>query len=92
MPILDLILFHLIQKYVQTLIRAAKSPARRLTALKCMCGLLEAAPHFNYRDSMLKSMVPRMMSFDDEVRLVWTITPFKIFRTIVQFQMTDFLT
>lgn len=55
------------QKYVQTLIRSAKSPARRLTALKCMCGLLEAAPHFNYRDSMLKSMVPRMMSFDDEI-------------------------
>ncbi|KAG0625935.1 hypothetical protein M758_2G089700 [Ceratodon purpureus] len=55
------------QKYVQTLIRAAKSPARRLASLKCMGALLDAAPHFNYRDSMLKAMVPRMMSFDDEI-------------------------
>lgn len=55
------------QKYVQTLIRAAKSPARRITSLKCMCALLEAAPHFNYRDSMLKAVVPRTMSFDDDI-------------------------
>lgn len=82
----------MVQKYVQTLIRSAKSPARRLTALKCMCGLLEAAPHFNYRDSMLKSMVPRMMSFDDEIRFVLTLTPFEVNRMMSQFQSMDVLT
>lgn len=71
-----LCLICLIQKYVQTLIRAAKSPARRLAALKCMSALLDAAPHFNYRDSMLKAMVPRMMSFDDEIWFVPTTIPY----------------
>ena len=73
-----LTLFYLIQKYVQTLVRAAKSPARRLAALKCIGALLDAAPHFNYRDSLLRAMVPRMMSFDDEIRLVSTTIPYEL--------------
>jgi hypothetical protein len=82
-----LILFYLIQKYVQTLIRAAKSPARRLAALKCMGALLDAASHFNYRDSMLKAMVPRMMSFDDEIRLVSILITFEVIRMMSQLQI-----
>jgi len=57
-----------------------------------MRGLLEVAPHFNYRDSMLKSMVPRMMSFDDEIRLVLAIKPFEVLRKMSQSQIKDFLT
>lgn len=55
------------QTYVQTLIQAAKSRPRRQIALRCMCSLLDAAPHFNYRDSLLKAIVPRMMSQEDEI-------------------------
>jgi nucleolar complex protein 3 len=63
--------FHLVQTYVQTLIQAAKSRPRRQIALRCMCSLLDAAPHFNYRDSLLKAIVPRMMSQEDEIRLAF---------------------
>ncbi|KAG6554448.1 hypothetical protein Mapa_003826 [Marchantia paleacea] len=55
------------QAYVQFLVKSAKSKTKRLTALRCICTLLEAVPHFNYRDSLLKTIVPRLMASDDEI-------------------------
>ncbi|KAL2653880.1 hypothetical protein R1flu_022008 [Riccia fluitans] len=55
------------QTYVQFLVKSAKSKSKRMTALKCICNLLEAVPHFNFRESLLKTVVPRLMSSDDDI-------------------------
>ncbi|KAL3685934.1 hypothetical protein R1sor_003956 [Riccia sorocarpa] len=55
------------QTYIQFIVRSAKSRSKRMTALKCICTLLEAVPHFNFRESLLKAVVPRLMSSDDDI-------------------------
>jgi nucleolar complex protein 3 len=37
------------------------------TALRCMCGLLEALPHFNYRSDLLRALIPRLAADDASV-------------------------
>lgn len=56
------------QAYVKLLVKCAKTRSMRWTALRCLCGLLEAVPHFNYRESILSAVVPRMGSDDEDCR------------------------
>jgi nucleolar complex protein 3 len=67
------------QSFLQLLLSAAGSadgaadpPAKKgstgaldkRTALRCMCGLLQALPQFNYRSDLLRALVPRLASSD----------------------------
>eukprot|EP00250_Pteridium_aquilinum_P018457 c24095_g1_i1 orf=135-2744(+) len=56
------------QKYVQVLIKAVKSVSLWKPATRCVCGLLEAIPHFNFRDSLLSATIPLMDSTNSDCR------------------------
>lgn len=56
------------QKYVQFLTRSVKLVLHSKPATRCLCGLLEAIPHFNYVDSLLSVLVPQMDSPDSDCR------------------------
>ncbi|CAM6103085.1 unnamed protein product [Calypogeia fissa] len=58
------------QAYVQLLVKSAKTRSLRWTALRCLCGLLDAVPHFNYRESILSAVVPRMASDDENFSIM----------------------
>ncbi|EFJ11960.1 hypothetical protein SELMODRAFT_125068, partial [Selaginella moellendorffii] len=58
------------QGYVQTLIRGSYTASGRHIALKCMCGLLEAVPHFNFGDNLLRAVVPFLDASDPAERYV----------------------
>jgi nucleolar complex protein 3 len=59
-----------VQKYVQVLIKSLKSDVHKKTAARCVSGLIEAIPHFNFRDSLMSSLIPLMDSTDSECRFV----------------------
>ncbi|RAL40660.1 hypothetical protein DM860_006730 [Cuscuta australis] len=54
--------------YVQKLIALEKNNACRRVAMRCICMLLEAVPHFNFRDSLVAAVVRNISSQDDIVR------------------------
>ncbi|KAK1305034.1 hypothetical protein QJS10_CPB11g01552 [Acorus calamus] len=54
--------------YLQKLINLKKQPSFRHVAVRCMCTLLEAVPHFNFRESLLVSVVKSIGSSDDVIR------------------------
>ncbi|KAI5067225.1 hypothetical protein GOP47_0017753 [Adiantum capillus-veneris] len=56
------------QRYVQFLIKSTKSGLLRKAATRCVSGLLEAIPHFNFRDSLLSATIPSMNSADSDCR------------------------
>eukprot|EP00252_Welwitschia_mirabilis_P011572 TRINITY_DN25857_c0_g1_i1.p1 TRINITY_DN25857_c0_g1~~TRINITY_DN25857_c0_g1_i1.p1 ORF type:complete len:838 (+),score=199.89 TRINITY_DN25857_c0_g1_i1:191-2704(+) len=56
------------QKYLQSLIVLSKGSDIMQLAVRCLCILLEANPHFNYRESLLSAVVPQMNSIDDTNR------------------------
>ncbi|CAN0330738.1 unnamed protein product [Phaeothamnion confervicola] len=50
---------------------AAADAGRRaagLCAVRCMCGVLEAHPHFNFRSNLVAAVVPRLSHADPEAR------------------------
>ncbi|KAH9308919.1 hypothetical protein KI387_036830, partial [Taxus chinensis] len=53
------------QSYLQKLITLGNVSSSCRVALRCICCLLEAIPHFNYRDSLLAAVIPHMSSIDD---------------------------
>lgn len=64
------------QSYLRQLLAAAGGPGAPAsrgggldgrTAVRCLCGLLEALPHFNYRSDLLSALVPRLGSADTSV-------------------------
>ncbi|KAL6598217.1 hypothetical protein ACP70R_046382 [Stipagrostis hirtigluma subsp. patula] len=54
--------------YLQKLISLEKKPHFYLLAVRCMCALLDTAPHFNFRESLLASVVKNLSSTDDVAR------------------------
>ncbi|KAL6841370.1 hypothetical protein ACP4OV_028888 [Aristida adscensionis] len=54
--------------YLQKLISLEKQPHFYPVAVRCMCALLDTAPHFNFRENLLASIVKNLSSSDDVVR------------------------
>ncbi|XP_006660073.1 nucleolar complex protein 3 homolog [Oryza brachyantha] len=54
--------------YLQKLISLEKQPTFHTLAVRCICTLLDTAPHFNFRESILASVVKNLSSPDDAVR------------------------
>ncbi|KAF7057464.1 hypothetical protein CFC21_064729 [Triticum aestivum] len=54
--------------YLQKLISLEKQPYFYLVAVRCLCSLLDAAPHFNHRESLLASVVKNLSSSNDVAR------------------------
>ena len=58
------------QKYVQVLLKSLKSDVHKRTAARCVSGLIEAIPHFNFRDSLMANLIPLMDSPDSDCRFL----------------------
>ncbi len=47
---------------------SAAAAASARVAVRCLCTLLCALPHFNYAGDLLAAVVPRMASGDERIR------------------------
>ncbi|KAL6567629.1 hypothetical protein OROGR_001297 [Orobanche gracilis] len=54
--------------YVQKLVAMQQHAVYKRVAIRCLCTLLAAVPHFNFRDSLLAAVVKNISSKDDVVR------------------------
>lgn len=54
--------------YLLKLIYLEAKPAFQRVAIRCICNLLEAVPHFNFRERLLAVVVKNISSADDVVR------------------------
>ncbi|XP_057765273.1 nucleolar complex-associated protein 3-like [Salvia miltiorrhiza] len=54
--------------YVQKLVALQQQTVYQQVATRCLCTLLSAVPHFNYRESLLAAVVKDISSQDDVVR------------------------
>ncbi|KAJ7982034.1 Nucleolar complex protein 3 like [Quillaja saponaria] len=54
--------------YLQKLIALAKHPSFQHVAVRCICNLLDANPHFNFRESLLGVVVSNISSTNDVTR------------------------
>ncbi|CAA0815489.1 binding [Striga hermonthica] len=54
--------------YVQKLVSLQNQSVYKRIAIRCLCTLLAAVPHFNFRDSLLAAVVKNISSQDDVVR------------------------
>lgn len=50
------------------LIAMEKQPSLRQVAVRCLASLLDAVPHFNYRENILASVIKNISSPDDTIR------------------------
>ena len=58
------------QAFVQKLIALEEQAVYKRVAMRCICTLLEAVPHFNFRDNLLVAVVKGISTQDDVVRSV----------------------
>lgn len=65
---LTLCSFNFKQAYLQNLMAVEKDPSYQHVAIRCICTLLDAAPHFNFRESLLEVVTQNLTSSDDVVR------------------------
>lgn len=56
------------QAYLQRLMALEKEPLFQHVAVRCICSLLDANPHFNYRESLLEAAVRNISSMDEAIR------------------------
>ncbi|RWR88634.1 nucleolar complex protein 3 [Cinnamomum micranthum f. kanehirae] len=61
-------LLHSYKAYLQKLISLEKQPFFQHVAVRCMCNLLEAVPHFNFRESLLANVIKNISTPDDVMR------------------------
>ncbi|MCL7033959.1 hypothetical protein MKW94_010872 [Papaver nudicaule] len=54
--------------YLQRLIVLQKQSSFKHVAVRCLCSLLDAVPHFNFRENLLTAVVNNMSSPDDVIR------------------------
>ncbi|XP_020109414.1 nucleolar complex protein 3 homolog isoform X2 [Ananas comosus] len=54
--------------YLLKLLKLEKQSFFHQVAVRCMCTLLDAVPHFNFRESLLASIVKNISSSDDVIR------------------------
>ncbi|KAK6645765.1 hypothetical protein PHAVU_L001640 [Phaseolus vulgaris] len=60
------------QVYLQRLMALENKPLFQHVAVRCICSLLDANPHFNYRESLLDATVRNISSTNDAIRF-WCI-------------------
>lgn len=53
---------------MQKLVLLEKKSKFQHVAVRCICTLLEAVPHFNFRESLLAAVVKNIGSQDDVIR------------------------
>ncbi|RRT52541.1 hypothetical protein B296_00048109, partial [Ensete ventricosum] len=58
--------------YLMKLIILEKQLYIRQVAVRCLCSLLDAVPHFNFRESILASVVKNISSSDDTIRSIFS--------------------
>ncbi|WOL12256.1 nucleolar complex protein [Canna indica] len=56
------------KEYLTKLIALEKQPSVHQVAVRCLCSLLDAVSHFNFRQSVLVSVVKNISSLDDTIR------------------------
>ncbi|XP_078437025.1 binding protein [Wolffia australiana] len=56
------------KQYLLRLVSLEKQPSFTLVAIRCMCNLLDAVPHFNFSGNLLTVIVKNMSSSDDMIR------------------------
>ncbi|XP_027345896.1 nucleolar complex protein 3 homolog isoform X2 [Abrus precatorius] len=56
--------------YLQRLIALEKKPLFQLVAVRCICSLLDANPHFNFWESLLDATVRNISSTNEAIRKV----------------------
>ncbi|KAK6645744.1 hypothetical protein PHAVU_L001854 [Phaseolus vulgaris] len=54
--------------YLQRLMALENKPLFQHVAVRCICSLLDANPHFNYRESLLDATVRNISSTNDAIR------------------------
>ncbi|XP_022717550.1 nucleolar complex protein 3 homolog isoform X2 [Durio zibethinus] len=54
--------------YLQKLLALEKQPIFHHVVVRCICTLLDAVPHFNFRESLLAAVIRNIGSSDDVVR------------------------
>ncbi|PKA60477.1 hypothetical protein AXF42_Ash017883 [Apostasia shenzhenica] len=54
--------------YLLKLVTLEKDSSFHCVAVRCMCTLLDAVPHFNFRESLVAAIVRNLSSSDDVVR------------------------
>ncbi|KAH1220433.1 Nucleolar complex protein 3 [Glycine max] len=54
--------------YLQRLVALEKKPLFQHVAVRCICSLLDANPHFNFRESLLDATVRNISSPNDAIR------------------------
>ncbi|KAL6546976.1 hypothetical protein OROMI_022697 [Orobanche minor] len=65
--------------YVQKLVAMQQHTVYKRVAIRCLCTLLAAVPHFNFRDSLLAAVVKNISSQDDVVRKLCCTTVKSLF-------------
>ncbi|KAL6514033.1 hypothetical protein OROHE_019489 [Orobanche hederae] len=65
--------------YVQKLVAMQQHTVYKRVAIRCLCTLLAAVPHFNFLDSLLAAVVKNISSQDDVVRKLCCTTVKSLF-------------
>ncbi|KAG5550866.1 hypothetical protein RHGRI_009338 [Rhododendron griersonianum] len=65
--------------YLQRLIALKQKTSFQRVAIRCICTLLDAVPHFNYRESLLAAVIHNISSTDDVVRKLCCATVKSLF-------------
>lgn len=66
--------------FVQKLIALEEQAVYKRVAMRCICTLLEAVPHFNFRENLLAAVVKGISSQDDVVRKLCCATVKSLFQ------------
>lgn len=65
--------------YIQKLIAIEKQAVYKRVAVRCICTLLEAVPHFNFRENLLAAVIRNISSEDDISRKLCCATVKSLF-------------
>ncbi|XP_055834056.1 nucleolar complex-associated protein 3 [Solanum dulcamara] len=65
--------------YLQKLIAVEKQAVYKRVAVRCICTLLEAVPHFNFRENLLAAVIRNISSEDDISRKLCCATVKSLF-------------
>ncbi|CAL0303697.1 unnamed protein product [Lupinus luteus] len=65
--------------YLQRLMILEKKPLFQLVAVRCICSLLDANPHFNFRESLLDATVRNLNSSNEAIRKLCCSTTKSLF-------------
>lgn len=66
--------------YLQRLITLQQLPEFNRVAVRCLCILLDAHPHFNFRENLIPAVVKGLASTDDVVRKLCSTTIQSLFK------------